>query len=370
MHVAHITPVWPTSRRPERGAFIASLALEFSRRCQVSVVAPRSILRASIDRALISVERRGPEFPFEIQEPFYLGMSNRFALLKRWSSHLQQAAFRGAVRRALSRLSSKPSLVYASFTESGLAAWEWCRENSVPFFVEFQESSLLGAIARCRHDRFLRMVDAAERVISVGQESRRILAQIPSRRTGGGEYIPNGVDRERFRPADKRLSRERLGLPDGVRIAVFTGHFIDRKGPLRLMKALDGLEGFFGIFLGQGSQTPSGPRVLHAGPVPNESLPVWLSAADVFALPSLAEGMANATLEALSVGLPVVVSDRAFNRDFLTEDCAVFVDPDCPSDIGRGLEEAFGRRIALGQGAMAVAARHSLRSRVDKILAT
>jgi colanic acid/amylovoran biosynthesis glycosyltransferase len=52
-----------------------------------------------------------------------------------------------------------------------------------------------------------------------------------------------------------------------------------------------------------------------------------LRRADVFLLPSLSEGLSNATLEAMAVGLPVVVTDVGGMRELVTDGVDGFVVP-------------------------------------------
>ena len=94
----------------------------------------------------------------------------------------------------------------------------------------------------------------------------------------------------------------------------------------------------------------------------------YLQAADVFVLPSLAEGMSGALLEALASGLPCVVTAIGGNVDVIEDSRnGLLVDTDDPEQlsaaIGRILED---ERLAsrLGAAARALAAQKYEMSRV------
>jgi glycosyltransferase involved in cell wall biosynthesis len=182
--------------------------------------------------------------------------------------------------------------------------------------------------------------------------------------------LPNGVDEECFRPHDRAESRRRLGLPAERPILVFVGHWNERKGPLRVMEAIRARPDVGAVFLGRGFQRPEGPQVLHAGAVPHEDMPVWLSAADPFVLPTLDEGCSNALLEALACGLPVVTSDRPFNRAVVDESVGHLVEPRDPAAIGAAIAALVDRpaeRAKLAAAALAHAQAFSLERRAARI---
>ena len=75
------------------------------------------------------------------------------------------------------------------------------------------------------------------------------------------------------------------------------------------------------------SRNKMSDRVRFAGNVSGEELIDALGSSDLFTLPSKVEGLSNALLEAMSVGLPVLVTDLPSNRfvlgDTLADDCCL-----------------------------------------------
>jgi len=111
--------------------------------------------------------------------------------------------------------------------------------------------------------------------------------------------------------------------------------------------------------------------VLHKGAVPHEQVPEWLSAADLFVLPTLAEGNSNALLEAMACGLPVISSDRPFNKGLVDSSVGVLVDPTDPGAIREAIRQLVAdpaRRLALGKAAVERARGRSLTDRAERIL--
>jgi glycosyltransferase involved in cell wall biosynthesis len=95
-------------------------------------------------------------------------------------------------------------------------------------------------------------------------------------------------------------------------------------------------------------------------------IPAWLSAFDVYCLPSLWEGLPNALLEAMALGLPVAASDVDGVPEAVTNGKdGVLVPPEKPAALARVLRALAGdpaRRAGLGRAAQAtVSERFTLR---------
>ncbi len=134
-----------------------------------------------------------------------------------------------------------------------------------------------------------------------------------------------GLDQSRFVPHDRAEEKARLGISSPLILSV--GALIPRKGQDLLIAALTALPDATLMLAGHGDAESDyralaerlgvAHRVRFMGSVPHDDLPALLAAADVMALVSASEGLANAWVEALACGTPVVASDVGGIRELL-----------------------------------------------------
>jgi glycosyltransferase involved in cell wall biosynthesis len=142
--------------------------------------------------------------------------------------------------------------------------------------------------------------------------------------------IPNGVAVDELRrQAATGVSRADLGIADDAKLLVHVARFMPQKNQPMTLEVVRRLRADLGdvhvIFAGAGDLLPDvqaqaesmGAREWAHFLGRRRDVPRLLHLADVFVLPSFAEAMPVAILEALAVGVPVVATDVADVRPIL-----------------------------------------------------
>ncbi|MCK6577357.1 MAG: glycosyltransferase family 4 protein [Anaerolineae bacterium] len=239
-----------------------------------------------------------------------------------------------ALRRALNEVLPSVDVVHIHgmlYLSSVMAAWSARRGGrrviltehvgSVPYnnlLFRAAQASAMATLGRA----CLRGCD--EVVVLNGRVAAELQPLLPRRVSL--RRIPNGVDAALFHPpSDRAALRERLDLHTPT--ILFAGRVVEKKGIDLVLDAARRLPEWTFAICGQDSEllsgTPANVRI--GGKLDQAALAEWYGAADLLLLPSEGEGFPLVVQEALACGLPVMVTDDATNREYLSDQVAFFV---------------------------------------------
>ncbi len=187
----------------------------------------------------------------------------------------------------------------------------------------------------------------------------------------------NGVDLQRFSPANRRAARSELSWPLEGRQLLSVGNLFELKGHHILIEALADVPDGRLIIVGEGPMRPKllslidqfglADRVKLQGIVSQTKLRGYYRAADLTLLASSREGMPNVVLESLACGTPVLATavggvpeilDNSAAGELVNERSAEafrvaieahFSNPPSPADVRRHAERFGWRPIVTAQ---------------------
>ncbi|KLE35283.1 glycosyltransferase [Aurantiacibacter luteus] len=359
--VLSLATLYPNAHMPRFGTFVARQMEALATRgdWEVTLINPIGVppLAPGRYRALAEAAVDGVESGVTVYRP-------RFPLIPRIGGPINPWLIARTVLPLAKRLHAKKpfDLVDAQFFyPDGPAAARIADALGLPLSIKARGADIShwGHLASSRRQ----MQTAGERatgLLAVSEALKRDMAAI-GLPEGKIHVHYTGLDRAQFHPRDRGEARAELAEQFGVRIATgerliaSVGALIPRKGQALLIDMLAGMPGTHLVLVGQGrdramlesevARLRLTERVHFLGNVDHAALPVVLAASDVMALNSASEGLANAWVEALACGTPVVISDVGGARELVRSETAgrvVPYDPGFdPADFEMAIRELF-----------------------------
>ncbi|NJO14012.1 MAG: glycosyltransferase family 4 protein, partial [Rhizobiales bacterium] len=334
-HVLALSTLYPNPVNPRFGTFVARSLEALAKRgdWRVTLINPIGLPPLALGRyrPLADLPAVSEEGGVTIHRP-------HFTLIPRIGARRNATAIARAVLPLVQRLHAETPIdvLDAQFFLSPMApaAAAIARSTGLPLSIKARGSD----ISFWGEQDFARqqMLDAAGAATGLLAVSRDLAGQMAAMGMAAGKITLHytGLDRDRFRPLGHTQLRRRLSeelgfdLPNNAPLLACVGALIERKGQGIAIEALRDIPGARLVLVGKGEDEARlralaasegvETRVHFAGSLDHDVMPLILSAADVMVLPTVSEGLANAWVEALACGTPVVTCDVGGARELIS----------------------------------------------------
>lgn len=377
-HICIISIGYPTNDNPVF-TFVDQLVCALSDLgLKCTVISPQSITKSFI--------RRIPQNPtlwskmtknntrIQVYQPKFISLSDIKIFGFELGEILSELLFERAVKKAFKLIKEKPTIMYGHFWSCGLIAAKIARKEMLSTYVACGEGELKirkGFVSN--NEETLSYING---VISVSSENKNDSIKLGLAKEEKIIVIPNGIDQSRFYKINKSVAREALGYSENDFIVAYTGWFSERKGSIRVSNALNRLGDVKSIFIGSEEDTntqeytPNCEGILFCGRLPHQDIVKYLNCADVFVLPTLAEGCCNSIIEAMACGLPIISSNLPCNDDILNENNSIRINPQSDEEIAKAiayLRDNSEERERMSEASLSAAGALSIEKRAISI---
>lgn len=338
MHVLALSTLFPNPANPRFGTFVARSLEALTRQSdwQVTVVNPIGIPPIAFGkyRELKELPPVAQEGPLTVHRP-------RFTLIPKIGARRNAAAIAKAALPLITTIHHAEPIhvIHAEFFfPDGPAAAIIADELGLPLSIKARGSDIIhwGTHDFAR-EQILAAADQASGLLAVSGALADDMVAIGIERDKITIHY-TGLDRDRFRPLGHPQLRTQLAkrldfaLTDNAPLLVCVGNLIATKGQDIALRALAQLPDARLILVGKGELADNlralaaelgvDDRVHFTGSVDHDVMPLILSAADAMVLPTQREGLANAWVESIACGTPVVTTDVGGVREIVTSDAA------------------------------------------------
>ncbi len=359
-------------------SFIQVLAREMVRQdCEVDVVAPQSLTNHLLRGGKLApsyfedrFECKGGEKIIRVYRPWTLSFGE--GVFGKWTPRFN----RWATEFTIKRKNIRPDVFYSHFWANGYNVARIAESYNTPFFVATGEDKI-NITDFISAEEVGRINKETTGVICVSSKNKEESIRLGLTKEDKCIVLPNAYDPKEFYQIEKKIARNELGFPLDEFIVAFCGRFNHRKGAMRVAAAITQLDNphiksiFIGSIADNETAQPECKGIIFKGALPHSHIVKYLNSADVFVLPSLAEGCPNSVIEAMACGLPVISSDLSFNYDILSASTSILVDPNDINQIAEAIDKIYRDKVLqeqLSKASILESENLRINNRVAKIL--
>ncbi|WPR77823.1 glycosyltransferase [Algoriphagus sp. NG3] len=363
MNIVVVSNNYPSHQLPSRGVFVYNLMQKLSKYHDITVISPMKITDFFKKKTCYGDEA------CHVVRPIYLSIGNRKFL----GMDFEKLSFffrKKATQRSFNQLKEEIDLIYCHFLNNGLAIDEVADKKKIPMVIASGESAYqsLGFVKSTRLSLLLKRTSRIICVSLVNSVYIHGLGYPKSKIT----LVPNAVDYGVFKPMDKHHCKKKHGINESDFVVGFIGHFIERKGPNRVIEAISkiGDPKITFVAVGKGDSLLPGDFVKELAPMANSKLPGIINAFDVFVLPTLSEGHCNVIEEVKACGVPVISSRGTTVEQQIDQNSGILIDPlDIHAITGaiRHLRDNPGIRESMVRHLLSVRGENTIENRAYKI---
>ena len=357
MRILTLATLFPNAAQPNFGIFVERQTASLAARgdVDVTVINPIGMPPWPLNQADRYAELAA--LPMHEQWRGLNVYRPRFTLIPKFGGRYNPAMIARAVLPLIRHLHAQQpfDLIDAEFFyPDGPAAMQLAKALDIPFTIKARGSDIhhWGSAKGCTA-QILAAADAAAGLLAV---SGALKTDMTALGMDAGKIMVHytGLDQSRFAPRDRAAEKAKLGISGPMILCV--GALILRKNQALLIEALPHLPGTILCLAGHGPNKPDflalaqrlgvADRLRFMGNVPHDDMPALFAAADVMALVSASEGLANAWVEALACGTPVIASNVGGAPELIrSADAGRIIETNVPAIVA-AIGELLSRPIA------------------------
>jgi glycosyltransferase involved in cell wall biosynthesis len=331
LNILTLSTLFPNASAPQFGIFVERQTAELASRPATSVtvinpigIPPWPLSKYKQYQPLNALAEHEEWRGLDVYRP-------RFRLIPQIGGASNPRRIAGALLPLVKKLHEKApfDVIDAEFFyPDGPAAMRLAAALNLPFTIKARGADIhhWGNDPKCR-DQILQAAAKASVLLTVSEALKQDMIALGM----DGDKISvhyTGLDPERFVPVDRSAAKRELGINGPLFIS--TGALIRRKNQVLVIRAMTSFPDAQLMLAGRGEEEQNyrtlakqlgvADRIRFLGSVPHEELARLTAAADIAILVSKSEGLANAWVEALACGTPVILSEAGGARELVNGD--------------------------------------------------